>query len=263
MTRRVTGRPRSARWPPPSGKASCSTDPIVRWSSRRSARGEWSRDQRRLAGRAARGLGVSATGVAARAGGPPRAPWRALSGADLTGFASRLADAPELWRHLVVHSAAARSYAPIWSDDDVTAWVICWSSGHDTGFHDHGESAGAIHVVEGSISEQRLGTGRQAPTRTFVAGAALHVPAHAIHRVFHGGGAPAVSIHAYSPPLTQMGDYRLGSDGALERRTRGARCRPGRPRTPSRKARFGQVEMTVIVSHPLEMSGPSAVLRAK
>jgi hypothetical protein len=164
---------------------------------------------------------VSAARAVARSGtGQPRAPGQALAGGDLTGFASRLAGAPELWRHLVSHSDDARIYELIWSDHHVSAWVICWSSGQDTGYHDHGESAGAIHV--GAVSEQRLAPGRQSPERTFSPGTSFHVPSHAIHRVFHGGGEPAVSIHAYSPPLTQMADYRLGPDGELERWTR--RC---------------------------------------
>jgi len=43
------------------------------------------------------------------------------------------------------------------------------------------------------------------------------VPAVAIHRVLHAGGPPAVTIHAYSPPLVRTGAYRIGQDGVLER----------------------------------------------
>jgi hypothetical protein len=32
-------------------------------------------------------------------------------------------------------------------------------------------------------------------------------------------GAPAVSIHAYSPPLWRMGTYATGADGTLRRRS--------------------------------------------
>jgi hypothetical protein len=38
-----------------------------------------------------------------------------------------------------------------------------------------------------------------------------------IHRVLDAGDAPAVTIHAYSPPLVRTGDYRIGADGELER----------------------------------------------
>ena len=39
----------------------------------------------------------------------------------------------------------------------------------------------------------------------------------AIHRVLHAGDGPAVTIHAYSPPLRRTGAYRIGPDGVLER----------------------------------------------
>ena len=38
-----------------------------------------------------------------------------------------------------------------------------------------------------------------------------------IHRVRHVGEAPAVTIHAYSPPLWRMGAYEVLQDGALRR----------------------------------------------
>lgn len=45
----------------------------------------------------------------------------------------------------------------------------------------------------------------------------MFVPPTAIHRVLHAGVVPAVSIHAYSPPLRRTGAYRIGSGGELER----------------------------------------------
>jgi hypothetical protein len=35
--------------------------------------------------------------------------------------------------------------------------------------------------------------------------------------VRHGGAGPAVSIHAYSPPLWRMGAYEVQHDGDLRR----------------------------------------------
>jgi hypothetical protein len=43
------------------------------------------------------------------------------------------------------------------------------------------------------------------------------VPPVAIHRVLHAGEQPAVTIHAYSPPLSRTGAYTIGVDGELER----------------------------------------------
>ncbi len=38
-----------------------------------------------------------------------------------------------------------------------------------------------------------------------------------IHSVAWGEGEPAVSIHAYSPPLTHVGQFRVDEDGILAR----------------------------------------------
>ena len=43
------------------------------------------------------------------------------------------------------------------------------------------------------------------------------MPPVAIHRVLHAGQGPAVTIHAYSPPLRRTGAYRVRPDGELER----------------------------------------------
>jgi mannose-6-phosphate isomerase-like protein (cupin superfamily) len=136
---------------------------------------------------------------------------------ELERFAAGLASAPERWSHLVRHTDDERVYEQIWEDEDVNAWVICWSEDHDTGFHDHDESGAAIAVVAGAVREDRLRIGSAPRTRELGPGETFTVPPVAIHRVLHAGGAPAVTIHAYSPPLTRTGAYRLGPDGELER----------------------------------------------
>ena len=54
-------------------------------------------------------------------------------------------------------------------------------------------------------------------SREIGAGETFTVPPVAIHRVLHAGDRPAVTIHAYSPPLRRTGAYRVGVDGELER----------------------------------------------
>jgi mannose-6-phosphate isomerase-like protein (cupin superfamily) len=135
----------------------------------------------------------------------------------LEGFAAQLAERPELWRHLVRHEDNARIYEQIWDDEHVNAWVVCWSDGHDTGFHDHDDAGAAIAVVAGSVVEERLRIGGAPQERTISAGETAFVPPTAIHRVRHAGGGPAVTIHAYSPPLRRTGAYRVTSDGVLQR----------------------------------------------
>lgn len=135
----------------------------------------------------------------------------------LEGFVAALAAEPERWRHLVRHAADVRVYEQIWDSDDVNAWVICWSQDQDTGFHDHDQSAAAIAVISGEVREERLVVGSAPRSRTFAAAGTFTVPPDAIHRVLHSGDAPAVTIHAYSPPLVRTGAYRIGEDGELQR----------------------------------------------
>jgi quercetin dioxygenase-like cupin family protein len=93
--------------------------------------------------------------------------------------------------------------------------------GHDTGFHDHDESAAAITVVAGEVVEQRLAiTG--VVRRRLRAGELITIAREAIHRVRHAGTGPAITLHAYSPPLQRVGTYEVADDGALLRHPRPA-----------------------------------------
>jgi quercetin dioxygenase-like cupin family protein len=140
-----------------------------------------------------------------------------LTPQQLQRFVVELADAPERWQHLVRHASDARVYEQIWDAPDINAWVICWSEDQDTGFHDHDVSSAAIAVISGEVREERLRLGATPQARTFRAGSTFVVPPVAIHRVLHSGAVPAVTIHAYSPPLVRTGAYRTGTDGELER----------------------------------------------
>jgi mannose-6-phosphate isomerase-like protein (cupin superfamily) len=140
-----------------------------------------------------------------------------LTTAELEQFVADLVSERERWEHLVRYSGDARVYEQIWDDERVNAWVICWREDQDTGFHDHDESAAAIAVISGRVREDRLRLGSPPRTREIGGGGVFTMPATAIHRVLHAGTGPAVTIHAYSPPLARSGAYRLGADGELQR----------------------------------------------
>jgi hypothetical protein len=143
-----------------------------------------------------------------------------LSAAQLQRFAAGLANSPKRWRGLgELPRSGSRCYTELWSDEYVNAWAIRWSDDADTGFHDHCGAAAAIVVVEGRVVEERLRLAGPPIARHFGAGQSFQLPASAIHRVRHGGGAAALTVHAYSPPLRVQGVYRVGGDGALERET--------------------------------------------
>src|SRR5439155_11385550 len=79
-----------------------------------------------------------------------------MTAAELRGLVAELAADEALWRPHVHHVADRRTYELLLHDEDVMAWVISWMDDHDTGFHDHDVSSGAVHVVEGRIREERL-----------------------------------------------------------------------------------------------------------
>jgi predicted metal-dependent enzyme (double-stranded beta helix superfamily) len=140
-----------------------------------------------------------------------------LSGPELLDVVRRLAAAPERWSHLVRHDPRQRLYEELRRDADLAVWLICWMDDHDTGFHDHDLSSGAVAVVQGTVAEDRLVLGGRPVTRTFASGDAFDFSAADIHRVRHTGAAPAVTIHAYSPPLWRMGAYEVLPGGELRR----------------------------------------------
>ena len=115
------------------------------------------------------------------------------------------------------HDADQRHYEEILRDEHVSVWLINWTDEQDTGFHDHDVSSGAVAVVEGTLVEERLRVGGPPTHDEFSAGEVFDFTAEEIHRVFHAGGLPAVTLHAYSPPLWRMGAYLVEPDGRLRR----------------------------------------------
>jgi len=130
-----------------------------------------------------------------------------------------IAARPALWRPLVTVDAESRRFEQLWRDEHVDVWVISWMHGHDTGFHDHDLSQGAVAVVEGALLEERLVLQGLPLVRRHCAGAVFDFDASHVHRMTKDTGAPAVSIHAYSPPLWRMGTYATGADGTLRRQS--------------------------------------------
>lgn len=145
---------------------------------------------------------------------------RDLTDAELQAVACQFAARPELWSEHVSHDPARRTYAQLLRDEHLDVWLLCWSRDHDTGFHDHDLSAGAVAVAAGSVREDRLVLGRPVEepiSRVAVAGGSFTFTAADIHRVLHAGEGPAVTIHAYSPPLVRMGSYMVEPSGRLLR----------------------------------------------
>jgi predicted metal-dependent enzyme (double-stranded beta helix superfamily) len=140
-----------------------------------------------------------------------------LDRAALRALVSRIATEPETWRGLVNHDTPERHFEQLWRDEQVDVWVITWTNGNDTGFHDHDVSGGAVAVVEGELIEERLVMGGAPRRLHHRAGETFDFDASHVHRMLQDSDAPAVSIHAYSPPLWRMGAYSVEPDGTLRR----------------------------------------------
>ena len=136
---------------------------------------------------------------------------------ELRALVAQIAADPAQWRHLVRHTAAERTFEQLRRDQHVDVWVISWTSGSDTGFHDHDLSRGAVAVVDGEVIEERLVLGGPPRELLHRAGDVFDFDASHVHRMRQVRDLPAVSIHAYSPPLWRMGTYVVAPDGTLRR----------------------------------------------
>lgn len=139
------------------------------------------------------------------------------STAELTALVTGLREHPSLWAPDLVHDPVERQFVLVARTENVEVWAVAWMDGHDTGFHDHDDAAAAIVVAEGSIVDERLALGGEALATEHQAGASFVVEPGGIHRVRHAGQGPAVTLHAYSPPLDRMGTYVVGEAGRLLR----------------------------------------------
>ena len=100
-------------------------------------------------------------------------------------------------------------------------WLLSWLTTQETEFHDHGGSAAAFTVVQGALSESRIGS-YGAVDLSHVESSSRSVQWVApgvIHDVSNPFPQPAVSIHAYSPPLSTMTYYQRTPTGPKPIRT--------------------------------------------
>jgi hypothetical protein len=94
-------------------------------------------------------------------------------------------------------------------------WLIRWPAGTRVRPHDHGGSVGAFSVVRGALEEVRFGAaGRR--SRLLGAGSTVAVGSDVVHDVV-SRSPDALSVHVYSPPLSEMAIYDEGASAVVER----------------------------------------------
>jgi Cysteine dioxygenase type I len=145
---------------------------------------------------------------------------RDLDRLELRDLAREVGRKQHLWRRHVHHDPEQRFYTQLHRDPHLDIWLICWTNHQDTGFHDHDLSAGAVHVVQGELAEDRFefrDSKLNETTTIHHRGSTFDFDASHVHRIRHHEGPVATSIHVYSPALWRMGYYDTDPAGLLRR----------------------------------------------
>jgi predicted metal-dependent enzyme (double-stranded beta helix superfamily) len=144
-----------------------------------------------------------------------------LSQARLGEIVSSLAADTGSWREIVRFQAGRRWYRRLALADDHEVWLISWLPGQGTGLHDHGSAAGAFAVAQGQVRERTVAAGRRPPVRDLIIaqGSVRSFGPRCVHEVANAAAEPAVTVHAYSPPLTVMRRFELTASGLVHTAT--------------------------------------------
>jgi hypothetical protein len=124
----------------------------------------------------------------------------------------------ELFDDLVVDDPDHRWWMTLHEAENLDIRVLAWEHDQASDWHDHGGSSGAYIVKAGSLRERfRAGDDTSIAERVVGPGrTASFGPSH-VHDVIYSSGTPAVSVHAYSPPLSGLTYYDHGPLGFVAR----------------------------------------------
>ena len=134
-----------------------------------------------------------------------------FSPAQLLRTARLFASDPQL-PSLVDHQSGERRWVELDSSPYLQIWLLSWPVGSETGWHDHGKSAGAFLTVRGTLGEQTL-AGHRRVDRTLAAGEGRSVGPGHVHNVANIGPEAALSVHLYTPRLTSTTRYAVTAAG--------------------------------------------------
>jgi predicted metal-dependent enzyme (double-stranded beta helix superfamily) len=161
--------------------------------------------------------------------------------ADLLALTREVAAEVDAGRHPVEVDPVHRWSRRLHADRHLDVWLISWATDQTAELHDHGGSIGALTVVRGALTEWRWTAGsdddgtcpaEELPARgpglrrrAIDPGRSVAFGLGHVHDVSNRAAAPAVSVHAYSPPLSAMSYY--GVEAGVLRRTRSELIEPG------------------------------------
>ncbi|HSY14720.1 MAG TPA: cysteine dioxygenase family protein [Jatrophihabitantaceae bacterium] len=157
--------------------------------------------------------------TAVRQGATLRPTGQSLNPIELVEFTRFVADEVRTGKYPdIKFDPLARWHQRVYRDRRVDVWLISWLPSQGTQLHDHGGSAGSFTVIAGELAEAvYVPTGPRAGSlreRVHRAGRSIGFDARYVHDVRNTSERPAVSVHAYSRPLTSMTYYDV-EDGEL------------------------------------------------
>jgi hypothetical protein len=131
-----------------------------------------------------------------------------LSRIDLERVVYALAQRPDLIDDLVVDDEINRWWFLLLREHNFEVRILSWETNQTSDWHDHGGSSGAFAVTAGTLVEQYRSSDHVAiETRQFGSGDIGSFGPDHVHDVDYVSGRPAVSVHAYSPPLRGLTFY--------------------------------------------------------
>jgi hypothetical protein len=136
---------------------------------------------------------------------PGRPLWTPGQLRDLTGTLTL--EHGRLLRGLARFTEPQRWWARLALTAGVEVWLLTWLPGQGTEPHDHGGAAGSFTVLGGEVLEEHRYPGRRIGRRTYGSGQGIGFGGDRAHEVRNVGTLPAMTVHAYSPPLLPTREY--------------------------------------------------------
>ena len=147
----------------------------------------------------------------------PPVPAHPSTVAEFAGLARAVAADVSAWAPLVQYDATSRWYHRLRTGPGYELWLLSWVPGQGSGPHDHGPSSGVLTVLQGELTEITGSAGPHGGARRRLRAGAQRVfaPGYA-HEVVNDSLGPAVSLHIYSPGLTEMPMHHRPRPAAAE-----------------------------------------------
>jgi len=126
---------------------------------------------------------------------------------------------PDLWEDLVVDDHENQWWLLLYRTASFEVKLLAWHTQQSSDWHDHGGSSGAMRVTRGSLREShRTKDGVGVRESIFTPGGFGSFGTDYVHDLVHETGEPAVSVHAYSPPLSGLTYYERTRFGFVARK---------------------------------------------